>query len=42
MPGDEVYFNPNIIVTYQIPDPETKEPKEFGILQQKHILGKVG
>jgi len=41
-PGDEVYFNPNIIVTYQIPDPETKEPKEFGILQQKHILGKVG
>ena len=39
--GDTVFFNPNIITTYQIDDPTTKEPKEFGILQQKHVLGKV-
>jgi hypothetical protein len=39
--GDTVFFNPNIITTYQIDDPTTKEPKEFGILQQKHVLGKA-
>jgi len=32
--GDIVYFNPNIVVNHKI------EGKEFGILQQKHILGK--
>lgn len=40
-PGDTVIFNPNILTTYRIDGKEDGELKEFGILQQKHILGKI-
>lgn len=33
--GDRVCFNPNILINHQI------EGKEFSIVQQRHILGKV-
>jgi len=36
-PGDTVYYNPSILQTYEIND------KKFGIISQRHILGrKVG
>lgn len=33
-PGDTVFFNPGLVQNYKVGD------KEFGILSQKHILGK--
>jgi hypothetical protein len=40
-PGDTVVFNPNILTTYRIDSNDGSELKEFGILQQRHILGKI-
>lgn len=40
-PGDTVVFNPNILTTYRIDSNDGGELKEFGILQQRHILGKI-
>lgn len=41
LPGDSVCFNPNIITMHKIYSAQTDTWKEFGVIQQKHILGKV-